>query len=69
MRTAWLLLKELGRIHVPVWKHWRLNERSYGALTGHSQLGYPTGGTPQSSARRAGEESGISPAGTALFNR
>ena len=36
VRTAWLLLKELGRIHVPVWKHWRLNERSYGALTGHS---------------------------------
>ena len=23
VRTAWLLLKELGRIHVPVWKHWR----------------------------------------------
>ena len=43
--------------------------RSAGALTGRSQLGYPTGGTPQSSARRAGEESGISPAGTALFNR
>lgn len=36
VETTWLLLKELGLIHLPVWKHWRLNDRSYGSLTGHS---------------------------------
>ena len=36
VETTWLLLKELGLIHLPVWKDWRLNDRSYGSLTGHS---------------------------------
>ena len=36
VETTWLLLKELGLIHLPVWKHWRLNDPSYGSLTGHS---------------------------------
>ena len=33
VRTTWLLLQQLDKIHLPVWKHWRLNERCYGALT------------------------------------
>ena len=36
VETTWLLLKELGLIYLPVWKHWQLNDRSYGALTGHT---------------------------------
>ena len=36
VRTSWLLLLSLERIHLPVWKTWRLNERCYGALTGES---------------------------------
>jgi broad specificity phosphatase PhoE len=34
VHTAWLVLKELELVHLPLWKTWRLNERSYGALTG-----------------------------------
>ena len=34
VRTTWLLLQQLEKIHLPVYKHWRLNERCYGALTG-----------------------------------
>jgi len=33
VRTTWLLLQQLDKIYLPVWKHWRLNERCYGALT------------------------------------
>ena len=33
VRTTWLLLQELDKIYLPVWKNWRLNERCYGALT------------------------------------
>jgi len=36
VETTWLLLKELNLIHVPVIKDHKLNDRSYGALTGHS---------------------------------
>jgi len=36
VRTSWLMLQHLGKIYLPVWKHWRLNERCYGALTGES---------------------------------
>ena len=36
VETTWLLLKELNLIHVPVYKDPKLNDRSYGALTGHS---------------------------------
>ena len=32
IRTANLVLMELGQEYIPVHKHWRLNERSYGAL-------------------------------------
>jgi 2,3-bisphosphoglycerate-dependent phosphoglycerate mutase len=32
--TATLALEELGRAWAPITKHWRLNERHYGALTG-----------------------------------
>lgn len=34
IRTLDLTLAELGRSWVPVARHWRLNERHYGALTG-----------------------------------
>ena len=33
VHTSWLLLKELNLVHLPIWKTWRLNERSYGALS------------------------------------
>lgn len=32
IRTTNLVLMELGQEYIPVHKHWRLNERSYGAL-------------------------------------
>jgi 2,3-bisphosphoglycerate-dependent phosphoglycerate mutase len=34
IRTAELTLAEMGRSWIPVRRHWRLNERSYGALQG-----------------------------------
>ncbi|WP_291078678.1 2,3-diphosphoglycerate-dependent phosphoglycerate mutase [Hyphomonas sp.] len=34
IRTLWLALTEMGRVWLPVTKHWRLNERHYGGLTG-----------------------------------
>lgn len=34
IRTLWLSLTEMNRVWVPVEKHWRLNERHYGGLTG-----------------------------------
>ena len=34
IRTCWLSLEELDRAWIPVEKHWRLNERHYGHLTG-----------------------------------
>lgn len=36
VQTTWLLLKELSLVHITVHKDWRLNERSYGALTGRT---------------------------------
>ncbi len=34
IHTANLALEELGRLWIPVRRHWRLNERHYGGLTG-----------------------------------
>ncbi len=34
IRTLWLALAEMDRAWLPVEKHWRLNERHYGGLTG-----------------------------------
>ncbi len=34
IRTLWLALDEMDRTWIPVMKHWRLNERHYGALQG-----------------------------------
>ena len=34
IRTHWLALEEMGLLHAPVERSWRLNERHYGALTG-----------------------------------
>ena len=34
IRTLHLALEEMGRLWVPVHRHWRLNERHYGGLTG-----------------------------------
>jgi 2,3-bisphosphoglycerate-dependent phosphoglycerate mutase len=37
IRTLWLVLDEMDRTWLPVMKHWRLNERHYGALQGLSK--------------------------------
>ncbi len=34
IRTLWITLDELDRMWIPVHRHWRLNERHYGALQG-----------------------------------
>jgi Histidine phosphatase superfamily (branch 1) len=34
IRTTNIVLMELAQEYIPVYKHWRLNERNYGALTG-----------------------------------
>ena len=34
IRTLWIALTEMDRVWMPVTKHWRLNERHYGGLTG-----------------------------------
>jgi 2,3-bisphosphoglycerate-dependent phosphoglycerate mutase len=34
MRTLWLVLDEMNELYTPVERHWRLNERHYGALQG-----------------------------------
>ncbi len=34
IRTLWLTLEEMDRVWTPVVRHWRLNERHYGALQG-----------------------------------
>ena len=38
IRTANLALEELGRLWIPVRRHWRLNERHYGGLTGLDKM-------------------------------
>jgi len=37
IRSQWLILDEMDAMFTPVISHWRLNERHYGALTGHSR--------------------------------
>ena len=34
IRTLWIVLDDLNRMWIPVYRHWRLNERHYGALQG-----------------------------------
>lgn len=34
IKTLWLVLEILDQMWIPEFKHWRLNERHYGALTG-----------------------------------
>ena len=34
IRTMWIILSEMDRMWLPVERHWRLNERHYGALAG-----------------------------------
>lgn len=34
IRTLWLILQSMDRVWIPTTKHWRLNERHYGGLTG-----------------------------------
>ena len=38
VRSTWTLLEELESLYLPVYKSWRLNERSDGALTGLSKI-------------------------------
>ncbi len=37
IKTLWLCLEEMDRMWIPVKKHWRLNERHYGALQGKNK--------------------------------
>jgi 2,3-bisphosphoglycerate-dependent phosphoglycerate mutase len=37
IRTAQVVLEEMGQSHVPITTHWRLNERFYGSLTGRNK--------------------------------
>lgn len=34
IRTLWTVLDEIDQMYIPVHRHWRLNERHYGALQG-----------------------------------
>jgi 2,3-bisphosphoglycerate-dependent phosphoglycerate mutase len=34
IKTLWIVLEEMGLMWIPVHRHWRLNERHYGALQG-----------------------------------
>ena len=34
IRTLWLALDDMDLMWIPVYRHWRLNERHYGALQG-----------------------------------
>jgi len=47
IRTLNIVLEELDLQWIPVWKHWRLNERHYGALQGLNKA---------ETAEREGEE-------------
>ncbi len=38
IRTLWLALEQMDRMWIPEIKHWRLNERHYGALQGSDKL-------------------------------
>lgn len=37
IRTLWIVLDEMDLMWIPVYRHWRLNERHYGALQGLSK--------------------------------
>ena len=47
IKTLWIVLEELGQMWIPEHKHWRLNERHYGALQGLNKA---------ETARKYGEE-------------
>ena len=38
IKTLWLALEELDQMWIPQIKHWRLNERHYGALQGKNKI-------------------------------
>jgi 2,3-bisphosphoglycerate-dependent phosphoglycerate mutase len=38
IKTLWLVLEEMDLMWIPVIKHWRLNERHYGALQGKDKI-------------------------------
>jgi len=38
IRTLWIVLDDLDLMWIPVYKHWRLNERHYGALQGLNKV-------------------------------
>jgi len=39
IRSSWIIQNEINQIYRPIIKSWRLNERMYGALEGHSKPG------------------------------
>ncbi|MEM4326635.1 MAG: 2,3-diphosphoglycerate-dependent phosphoglycerate mutase [Candidatus Diapherotrites archaeon] len=45
IKTTWIVLEELDLFWIPVVKHWRLNERHYGALQGlkHEEMANKVG--------------------------
>ena len=38
IQTLWLALEQMDRMWIPEFKHWRLNERHYGALQGSGKI-------------------------------
>ena len=38
IQTLWLALEQMDRMWIPEFKHWRLNERHYGALQGSDKI-------------------------------
>lgn len=58
IRTANLVLMEMGQEYIPVMKHWRLNERNYGSLVGMNkkEVVKKYGGEKVKSWRRAWDD-------------
>ena len=50
IRTLWIVLDGIDQMWLPVHRHWRLNERHYGALAGTEQ------GGDRGTARRGADE-------------
>ena len=59
IRTLWIVLDDLDLMWLPVVRHWRLNERHYGALQGlnKAETAASMAGSPPSAprSRRRGE--------------
>src|SRR4030095_4646139 len=57
IRTLWIALEQLDQMWLPEEKHWRLNERHYGALQGLNKAETAAKhGEPQGLARRRSDD-------------